>query len=218
MARVAAAKAQATRTGLLEAAKEVLRTQGYAGLSTRGVAGLAGAPMSQIQYHFGSKEGMVLALFEYMNVQLLDRQNAMFADPNLTLSEKWDLACDYLDDDLASGYVRVLQELLAAGWANPEIGRVVRARVVNPKWIVRDGLLGWVELLTGQARAAQANHGSLGPFAAEDIAALVGTAFIGSEAFLLLGLEDEGVPAGRSLRRFGDVIRVLEGKTNEGRD
>ena len=207
MARVAAAKAQATRTGLLEAAKEVLRAQGYAGLSTRGVAGLAGDPMSQIQYHFGSKEGMVLALFEYMNVQLLDRQNAMFADPNLTLSEKWDLACDYLDDDLASGYVRVLQELLAAGWANPEIGRVVR-----------DGLLGWVELLTGQARAAQDNHGSLEPFAAEDIAALVGTAFIGAEAFLLLGLEDEGVPARRSLRRFGDVIRVLEGKRNEGRD
>jgi AcrR family transcriptional regulator len=185
----------------------MLRAQGYAGLSTRGVAGLAGAPMSQIQYHFGSKEGMVLALFEHMNAQLLERQNAMFADASLSLAEKWDLACDYLDDDLASGYVRVLQELLAAGWANPEIGRVVR-----------DGLMGWVELLTGLARSARDTHGSLGPFDPEDIAALVGMAFIGSEAFLLLGLEEEGIPVRRSLRRFGDAIRLLEGRGIQGRE
>ncbi len=206
MARVTAAKTQATRTGLLEAAKQVLHAQGYAGLTTRGVAGVAGVPMSQIQYHFGSKEGMVLALFEYMNAQLLDRQNAMFADPSLSLSEQWGLACDYLDDDLATGYVRVLQELLAAGWANPEIGRVVR-----------DGIMGWVKLLTGLARRAQENYGSLGPFAPEDIAALVGAAFIGMEAYLLLGLEEQGLPLRRSLRRFGNVIRVLEERGNQGR-
>ena len=206
MALVTAAKAQATRTGLLEAAKQVLHAQGYAGLTTRGVAGVAGVPMSQIQYHFGSKEGMVLALFEYMNAQLLKRQKAMFADPSLTLSEQWDLACDYLDDDLAAGYVRVLQELLAAGWANPEIGRVVR-----------DGIMGWNELLTDLVRRAQEIHGSLGPFTPEDIAALVATAFIGTEALLLLGLEEQGMPLRRSLRRFGDVIRMLEERGNQGR-
>ncbi len=206
MARVTAAKAQATTTGLLEAANQVLHVQGYAGLTTRGVAGVAGVPMSQIQYHFGSKEGMVLALFEYMNAALLERQNAMFTDPSLTLSEQWDLACDYLDDDLATGYVRVLQELLAAGWANPEIGRVVR-----------DGIMGWIELLTDLAGRAQENYGSLGPFTPEDIAALVSTAFTGTEAFLLLGLEQQGMPLRRSLRRFGDVIRVLEEQGNQGR-
>ena len=206
MAPVTAAKAQATRTGLLEAAKRVLQAQGYAGLTTRGVAGVAGVPMSQIQYHFGSKEGMVLTLFEHMNAQLLDRQTAMFADPSLTLSEQWDLACDYLDDDLASGYVRVLHELLAAGWANPEIGRVVR-----------DGMMGWVTLLTGLARRARENYGSIGPFTPEDMAALVGAAFMGTEAFLLLGLEEQGLPLRRSLRRFGDVIRMAEEQGNQGR-
>ncbi len=206
MARVTAAKAQATKTGLLGAAKQVLHAQGYAGLTTRGVAGVAGVPMSQIQYHFGSKEGMVLALFEYMNAQLLERQNTMFADPSLTLSEQWDLACDYLDDDLATGYVRVLQELLAAGWTNPEIGRVVR-----------DGIMGWVKLLTDLAERAQGSYGSLGPFTSEDIAVLVGAAFIGMEAYLLLGLEEQGVPLRRSLRRFGDVIRVLEKRGNQRR-
>ncbi len=206
MARVTAEKVQATRAGLLEAANAVLRSEGYAGLSTRGVAGAAGAPMSQIQYHFGSKEGMVLSLFEHINGQLLERQNAMFTDPNLTLSEKWDVACDYLDDDLASGYVRVLQELLAAGWSNTEIGRVVR-----------DGIMDWITLLTRIARKVQDTYGLLGPFTPEGIAALVSSSFIGAEALLLLGIEDQGVPIRRSLRQFGEMIRVREKLENSGR-
>ena len=207
MALVTAAKAQATRTGILEAAKQVLRDQGYAGLTTRGVAGVAGVSMSQIQYHFGSKEGMVLTLFESMNAQLLERQNAIFSDPSLSLSQQWDLACDYLDDDLTSGYVRVLHELLAAGLANPEIGRVVR-----------DGIMGWIELLTDLARRAQESYGSLGPFTPEDIASLVGAAYIGMETYLLHGLEEQGLPLRRSLRRFGDVIRRFEEQGNQGRE
>lgn len=205
MARVTAEKAQETRTGLLEAAKQVLLDSGYAGLTTRAVSGVAGAPMSQIQYHFGSKEGMILALYEYMDGQLLERQNVMFNDASLKISQQWDLACDYLDDDLASGYVRVLHELTAAGWSNPDIGRVVS-----------DGLLGWQGLLTQVARRAQQTFGAIGPFEPEDIAALVGSAFIGAEAFLLLGLEDQNIPLRRALRRFGDVIRLAEDQ-NEGK-
>ena len=126
MAR-AAVKTNGTSASLLEAAKKVLRQNGYAGLSTRDVATEAGVPLSQIHYHFGSKQNMVLALFEYLNAQLLDRQNAMFGDTSLELSEQWDKACDYLDDDIASGYVRVLQELIAASWHDAEVAKVIRA-------------------------------------------------------------------------------------------
>ena len=103
----ASAKKAETSTTLLEAAKKVLRQNGYAGLSTRDVAAAAGVPLSQIHYHFGSKQGLVLALFEYLNAQLLDRQNALFGDRRSSFREQWDRACDYLDDDIASGYVRV---------------------------------------------------------------------------------------------------------------
>src|SRR5947209_11842701 len=117
MARALAKKVETT-VALLEAAKAVLRKNGYAGLSTRDVAAAAGVPLSQIHYHFGSKQGMMLALFEYLNAQLLDRQQAMFANASLKISEQWDLACQYLDDHIASGYVRVLQELIAASFAD----------------------------------------------------------------------------------------------------
>jgi AcrR family transcriptional regulator len=87
MAREGAKKVE-TGTTLLEAAKKVLRQNGYAALSTRDVAAAAGVPLSQIHYYFGSKQGMMLALFEYLNAQLLDRQNSMFNDASLTLSEQ----------------------------------------------------------------------------------------------------------------------------------
>ena len=89
-------EAVADRTGpqvaLLEAAKTALRKRGFAGLSTREVAAAAGVPLSQIHYHFGSKQGLVLALFEHLNAQLLDRQEDLFGDPALSLSEQWDRA------------------------------------------------------------------------------------------------------------------------------
>lgn len=204
MARIKA-KASETRTLLLEAAKKALRQKGYAGLSTRDVAAAAGAPLSQIHYHFGSKQGMVLALFEHLNAQLLDRQTALLGDATLPLSKRWDRACDYLDDDIASGYVRVLQELIAASWADAAVARVIRA-----------GIMGWIDLITEVARRAERELGRLGPFSPEEIGAFTANAFMGAESLYLLGLEKKGLPVRRVLRRFGDLIRLAEAASSRG--
>jgi AcrR family transcriptional regulator len=201
MARVAAVKVEATRTSILDAARSVLRGRGYASLSTREVAAVAGVPLSQIHYHFGSKQGLLVALLEYLNEQLLTRQHRMFHNQDLTLSQQWDLACDYLDEDLASGYVRVLQELWAAGWSDPEVAKVVRHTI-----------LGWVDLLARVVRHAETRLGPIGPFTPEEVATLVCNAFIGAEAFLLLGLEEQGTPIRPAMRRVGEAIRMLEEK------
>jgi AcrR family transcriptional regulator len=200
----ALAKKVETSTTLLEAAKKVLRQNGHSGLSTRDVAAAAGVPLSQIHYHFGSKQGLMLALFDYLNAQLLDRQNEMFHDKTLSLSQRWDRACDYLDDDIASGYVRVLQELIAASWSDPEVAKVVRA-----------GLLGWFDLIAEVARQAEKEVG-LGPFSADEVAALVSAAFIGGESLFLLGAEKKGVPVRQSLRRVGDALRMAEARSSKG--
>lgn len=198
MAR-ASAKKQDTGVVLLEAAKAVLRQNGYAGLSTRDVAVAAGVPLSQIHYHFGSKQGMMLSLFEYLNNQLLERQNTMFADPTLKLSERWDRACDYLDDDIASGYVHVLQELIAASWSDPNVAKMIRA-----------GLMSWYSLIRDVVHRAEQKLGKLNSFSPEDLAALISSAFIGAESLYLLGVEKKGAPLRRGLRRVGDLIRMIE--------
>jgi AcrR family transcriptional regulator len=200
----ALAKKPVTSTALLEAAKKVLRQNGYSGLSTRDVAAAAGIPLSQIHYHFGSKQGLVMALFEHLTAQLLDRQNALFGDPALKLSEQWDRACDYLDDDIASGYVRVLQELMAASWADAEVAKVIRA-----------GIMGWVDLIVGVARKAENVLGGLGPFTPEEAGAFAANAFIGAESLYLLGLEKKGAPVRQALRRVGELIRMAEGASSK---
>ena len=194
-----------TGTALLEAAKKVLRQNGYSGLSTRDVAAAAGVPLSQIHYHFGSKQGLVLALFEYLNAQLLDRQNALFGDPTLKLSQQWDRACDYLDDDIASGYVRVLQELIAASWVDAAVAKVVARR---PDGLGRSARSGW------RARPS----GELGGWArsrAEEVGALIASAFIGAESLYLLGVEKKGSPVRAALRRVGDLIRIAEAQPSK---
>jgi AcrR family transcriptional regulator len=193
-----------TSTTLLEAAKKVLRQNCYAALSTRDVAAAAGVPLSQIHYHFGSKQGMVLALFEYLNAELLDRQNAIFGDASLKLSEQWDRACDYFDDDIASGFVRVLQELIAASWAAPVVAQVVRS-----------ALMQWVDLIVGAARKAERELDGLGLLTPEELGAFAANAFIGAESLYLLGLEKKGSPVRRALRRIGDLARSAEGVSSE---
>jgi AcrR family transcriptional regulator len=191
-----------TRTRILEAAKTSLLNGGYARLSTRVIAETAGVPLSQIHYHFGSKQNLVLELLEQENRRLLGRQAAMFGS-DMALWKQWQQACDFLDDDLESGYVRVLQEMVAAGWSDAEIARSVG----------RD-IRGWFDLLAGVARRAQERFGTLGPFTPEEVAALAGLPFLGAETVILLGLDDTVIAARSALRRIGDVLRILE----EGED
>jgi AcrR family transcriptional regulator len=187
-----------TRSRIVEAARRRLLVDGFVGLSTRKVAEEAEVPLSQLHYHFGSKGGLVLALFEEENKRRLDRQTRMYAE-DTPLWQRYEQACDFLEDDLESGYVRVLQEMIAAGWSSEQVGDAVR-----------ELLGGWFTLLAEVAREAERRHGPLGPFTADEVATLVTTSFIGSEALLLLGFDRQLMPIRAALRRVGLVIRALE--------
>jgi AcrR family transcriptional regulator len=192
------ATSDGTRANILQAAREALHDTGYAGLSTRRIADAAGVPLSQIHYHFGSKQGLVLAVLEEENRRRLVRQGVMYAE-EMPLWKQWEQACDYLEDDLDSGYVRVLQEMMAAGWSNPEIGQAVK-----------EMLRQWFSLLTEVVDRARERLGGLGPFTPQEIGLLIGAPFLGVEAMILLGFTETEVPSRSALRKFGDVIRTLE--------
>jgi AcrR family transcriptional regulator len=187
-----------TATSILDAARARLLVDGFAGLSTRKVAQEAGVPLSQVHYHFGSKGAMVLAVLESENRRRLARQTQMYGE-DMPLWRRYEQACDFLEDDLESGYVRVLQEMIAAGWSNPEIAAAARQMIA-----------GWYELLTEVATEAAERLGGLGPFTPAEVATLIGNVFIGSEALLLLGFDRHQLPIRSSLRRFAELIRIAE--------
>ena len=189
---------QDTRSELLGATKAALLEVGYANLSTRRIADAAGVPLSQIHYHFGSKQNLVLALLDMENQQRLARQSAMY-DAELPLWKQWQQACDFFDDDLESGYVRVLMEMTAAGWSNPEIARAVSGQ-----------MRAWFELLADVAERATQRLGRRSPFTAAELGALAGLPFIGAEAAILLGLDESSVAARSALRKIGELLRTIE--------
>jgi len=189
---------QDTRSRILAAAKGALLEAGYANLSTRGIAEAAGVPLSQIHYHFGSKQNLMLAVLDMENQQRLARQAVMYRS-NLPLWKQWEQACDFFDEDLDSGYVRVLMEMTAAGWSNREMAGAVSAEIQ-----------GWFDLLVEVARRATERFGSLGPFTPEELAALAGLPFLGAEAVILLGLDESKIAARPALRKIGELLRMLE--------
>jgi AcrR family transcriptional regulator len=192
------ARTAATRETILDAARRRLLQDGFARMSTRSVAEAAGVPLSQLHYHFGSKQQLILSLLEAENARRLARQTAMYAEDR-PLWQRYEQACDFLEADIESGYVRVLQEMIAAGWSDPAIGASVR-----------ELLQGWLDLITNVAREAEQTFGPLGPFTAEELGALIGQAFMGAEAMLLLGFDRQQWPVRAALRRVGVLIRNYE--------
>jgi AcrR family transcriptional regulator len=185
-----------TRAAILAAARERLLADGYANLSTRAVADAAEVPLSQIHYHFGSKLQLILAVLAAENARLLDRQRAMFDAPE-PLWVRWELACDFLETDVASGYVRILQEMIAAGWSDAEVAASVREMIG-----------GWYRLLAEVARREQEQGGDLFGFTPDEVAALMATPFLGAEELILLGVPEEMLPVKSALRKVGAILRL----------
>ncbi len=194
-----ALKGAATRDRIIEAAREVLVTHGHAGTSTRAVADEAGVNLSQVHYHFGGRQGLLVEVLHRENDALLARQNALFAAPG-PLSEKWRLACDFLDDDMESGYVRVLWELWAAGLTDPDLA---------DGW--REAVRGWHDLLESVFTVWVEDVGLDLPLEPRVLATLTSNVFLGIEVHLLGGLDAPH-------RQVLDMLGALIERAEEGLD
>jgi AcrR family transcriptional regulator len=184
-----------TRQRIVDAARDVLVAHGHAGTSTRAVADAAGVSLSQVHYHFGGRHGLLIEVLERENEALLARQTALYSAPG-PLSEKWRLACDFLDDDLRSGYVRVLWELWGAGLTDPELAAGWRAAVA-----------GWRELLESVFAAWIVDVRLELPISPRLMATLVANVFYGIEVDLLAGVE---APHREVLDAIGGLIERAE--------
>ncbi len=128
-----------TKARILDAAFRRLATEGYAALSMREIARDAGVNHALINYHFHTKDQLVIAVLDEANRQLLDRQRRMYRGPG-GFAAKWAAARRFYETDLASGFVRVQAELWAASFSNPGLRRKFVPRVLAWKQVVLSGV------------------------------------------------------------------------------
>ena len=148
-----------TRELILRAAQSVLARDGFQALTARSVASEAGTNLALLNYHFGSKERLLLDLFDVLDAERITRQRDMYGDAAAPMSEKWRRAVRFYRSDLATGYVRVLQELTAHGYSNALVGKRVRRRMREWRQLIEEvarGALPALGIDVDPAKAASA--------------------------------------------------------------
>src|SRR5215210_1047016 len=114
-----------TRTRILDATIETLKTKGFAGTSTRVIGGVGGFNPALIFYYFGTLNDLLLAALEHSSAERLRRYRGAL-DEAASLDELVALLGRIYREDLRSGHIRVVSELVAGSVAIAELGpRVV---------------------------------------------------------------------------------------------
>jgi len=70
-----------TRERLLDTAEALISANGYANTSLREITAQAGANLAAVNYHFGSKEGLVSAMLERRLTPLNKKRTHRLCDP-----------------------------------------------------------------------------------------------------------------------------------------
>lgn len=117
---VSEARRQAT-VALMDAAEQLLYEVGYAGVTTRRVAEVAGVKHGLVHYYFGSMEELLTQTLERFVDQLAELLEALYADPNLTFAQKWELGAQFWANEPTSRFPKIMLELLAMGWNMPSL-------------------------------------------------------------------------------------------------
>jgi AcrR family transcriptional regulator len=192
------ADGNATREAILRAARDRLVEVGYANLNVRDIARAAGVNHALIGYHFHGKQQLVLAVLDEANKRLLERQARMYR-ATTSASRQWREACDFYEEDLKSGFVRLLMELMGASFHDAEL----RAEFV-PR------LLGWHRLIEAAVVDFIARSKLDLPVSAQAITAWIGWFWTGMEASMVLGIDERDGHQREALAAVATLLRRVE--------
>lgn len=189
-----------TRASILEAARRRLCDGGYAALNVRDIARDAGVNHALIGYHFQGKQQLVLEVLDEANKHLLERQARMYGTP-MTARQKWQQACDFYEDDLKSGFVRLLMELMGASFNDEALRKEFLPR-----------LLAWHGLVEKAVTEFLADSKLDLPVSARAIAAGIGWFWTGMEASMMLGIPEKQGHQREALAAVDTLLRRVEAK------
>jgi AcrR family transcriptional regulator len=118
----------ATKSALVEAALQTLKTKGFARASAREIARAGGLNQALVFYHYGSVQKLLLAALDLVSARRMRSYAAAFEQAQ-TIPELAQLARRIYAEDLENGYVSVLGEMVAGGVSDTQLGSQVVARL-----------------------------------------------------------------------------------------
>jgi len=126
--RGATSTGAATRQALVEAAIETLKSEGFAGTSARAIATRAGCNQALVFYHFGSVVDLLLAALDQVGTRRMQHYRAALGEVT-TPAGLAAVAADVFREDMDTGDVAVLVEMIAGSSSTPGLGAEVAARI-----------------------------------------------------------------------------------------
>jgi AcrR family transcriptional regulator len=117
-----------TRERLVEAALATIKAEGYGGTTARAIAGRAGVNQALIYYYFGDIKNLLLAALDATSAKRMRSYEALL-EKTESVEDLVQMAKDIYREDLASGHVTVLSELIAGSLQHPELGPEVIKRL-----------------------------------------------------------------------------------------
>jgi AcrR family transcriptional regulator len=188
-----------TRASILRAARNRLVALGYANLNVRAIAREAGVNHALIGYHFHGKQQLVLAVLDEANKQLIERQARMYKGTP-SASAQWQQACEFYEEDLKSGFVRLLMELMGASFHDEELRREFVPRLSQWHRLVEAAVVEFIARSKLQL-----------PISAQAISAWIVWFWTGMQAGTMLGVNEKDGHQREALEAMATLLRLVEG-------
>ena len=115
---------KSTAQAIVEAALQALRTEGFAGATSRAIARIGGFNQALIFYHHGSLEQLLLAALARTGEERLARYREALA-PVARLDEAVATMAQLYEEDRDSGHMQVVAQMVAGSVNRPELARGV---------------------------------------------------------------------------------------------
>jgi AcrR family transcriptional regulator len=139
---------EATRRQIVDAALETLKTDGFAGATSRAIARAGGFNQALIFYHFGTLDGLLLAALDHTSGERLERYRDVI-DRAASVDELVAAVARLYAEDRKRGHMTVVAQMVAGSAARPELKPALVERMEPWIALCEDALekgLGWLGL------------------------------------------------------------------------
>jgi AcrR family transcriptional regulator len=196
MKRPKDAPESATRERIVQAALETLGEEGFAGTTARAIAKHGGFNQALIFYHFGSVNGLLLDAYRKLSEDQIAKYRAAAGDVS-SLADLVQIARRLHDDDMRSGSITAVIQLMASSVSDPEIARIVLERFDA-----------WIAVVEEAVRRATEGHPLNDLVPVRESAYAISALFLGIE--LMSRLDPNRADVDRVFDMMGGIAALIE--------